>query len=82
MFVEVGSSDISPPFTQILQLLFANKEYLAFAPDTEETSTMLSLLSLKFPLLKVVNHFKLAQPVRNFANQYFAFCFKRSIISQ
>lgn len=57
MFVEVGSGEVSPAFTQILQLLFANKEYLAFAPDTEETATMLSLLSLKFPLLKVIKSF-------------------------
>uniref|UniRef100_A0A7N0VB22 ABC transporter domain-containing protein n=1 Tax=Kalanchoe fedtschenkoi TaxID=63787 RepID=A0A7N0VB22_KALFE len=55
MFVEVGGGDISPGFTQILQLLLANNEYLAFAPDTEETSTMINLLSLKFPLLKLVS---------------------------
>ncbi|CAM9002500.1 unnamed protein product [Rhodiola kirilowii] len=55
MFVEVGSGDLSPGFTQILQSLLANEEYIAFAPDTEETSTMIDLLSLKFPLLKDVS---------------------------
>ncbi|XP_010279593.1 PREDICTED: ABC transporter A family member 1 [Nelumbo nucifera] len=54
MFVEVGKGDISPSFNQILGLLMAKGEYLAFAPDTVETRTMLDLLSLRFPLLKMV----------------------------
>lgn len=52
MFVEVGK-DMSPSFQQILELLLAKGEYLAFAPDTEETETMINLMSMKFPLLKV-----------------------------
>lgn len=52
MFVEVGKG-ISPSFQQILELLLAKGEYLAFAPDTEETETMINLMSMKFPLLKV-----------------------------
>ncbi|XP_058083562.1 ABC transporter A family member 1 isoform X2 [Magnolia sinica] len=54
MYVEVGKSDISPSFESILELLYASGEHLAFAPDTEETTQMLGLLSLRFPLLKVV----------------------------
>ncbi|KAJ4969915.1 hypothetical protein NE237_003014 [Protea cynaroides] len=54
MFVEVGKSDVSPSFQQILELLLAKNEYLAFAPDTEETRMMLDIISLRFPLLKVV----------------------------
>jgi ATP-binding cassette subfamily A (ABC1) protein 3 len=52
MFVEVGKG-VSPSFQQILELLLAKEEYLAFAPDTEETRTMINLISMKFPLLKV-----------------------------
>ncbi len=52
MFVEVGKG-ISPNFQQILELLLAKGEYLAFAPATEETRTMINLMSMKFPLLKV-----------------------------
>ncbi|XP_042485746.1 ABC transporter A family member 1 isoform X1 [Macadamia integrifolia] len=54
MFVEVGKSDVSPSFQQILELLLAKGEYLAFSPDTEETRMMLDIISLRFPLLKVV----------------------------
>ncbi|GMH18706.1 hypothetical protein Nepgr_020547 [Nepenthes gracilis] len=54
MLVEVGKDDISPPFNQILELLFAKNEYLAFAPDTKETRRMINLMSLQFPLLKMV----------------------------
>uniref|UniRef100_A0A2N9IG69 ABC transporter domain-containing protein n=1 Tax=Fagus sylvatica TaxID=28930 RepID=A0A2N9IG69_FAGSY len=52
MFVEVGKG-ISPNFQQILELLLAKGEYLAFAPATEETRTMINLMSMKFPLLKI-----------------------------
>ena len=52
MFVEVGKG-ISPNFQQIFELLLAKGEYLAFAPATEETRTMINLMSMKFPLLKV-----------------------------
>ncbi|XP_031740232.1 ABC transporter A family member 1 isoform X2 [Cucumis sativus] len=53
MFVEVGKG-ISPSFQEVLVSLKKNGEYLAFAPDTVETKTMLHLMSLKFPLLEVV----------------------------
>ena len=53
MLVEVGKG-ISPNFQQVLELLLAKGEYLAFAPDTEETKTMINLMSMKFPLLKKV----------------------------
>lgn len=53
MFVEVGKSDTSPPFNQVLELLLAKDEYLAFAPNTAETRMMISILSLKFPVLRV-----------------------------
>lgn len=53
MFVEVGKTDVSPSFNQVLELLLAKGEYLAFAPSTEETETMINLMSIKFPLLKV-----------------------------
>lgn len=52
MFVEVGKG-MSPSFELVLELLWSEGEYLAFAPDTEETNTMINLLSLKFPLIKV-----------------------------
>lgn len=54
MFVEVGKSKISAPFDNILQLLLSKGEHLAFVPDSSETSMMLNILSLKFPLLKEV----------------------------
>ncbi|CDP14120.1 unnamed protein product [Coffea canephora] len=54
MFVQVGKSDISQPFVDILQFLSAKGEHLAFAPDTNETKMMINILSLKFPLLKMV----------------------------
>ncbi|KAH6832483.1 ATP-binding cassette A1 [Perilla frutescens var. hirtella] len=53
MLVEVGKSEMSAPFSQLLELLCAKNEYLAFAPDTRETRMMINLLSIKFPLLKV-----------------------------
>lgn len=52
MFVEVGKG-ISPSFQEVLESLKNNGEYLAFAPDTVETKTMLHLMSIKFPLLEV-----------------------------
>nr|XP_043635410.1 ABC transporter A family member 1 [Erigeron canadensis] len=53
-YVEVGKSDISPTFNQVLESLFANGEYLAFAPNTSDTRTMINVLSYKFPLMKLV----------------------------
>lgn len=53
MFVEVGKG-ISPNFQQVLESLFDKGEYLAFAPDTNETKLMIDVLSIKFPLLKVL----------------------------
>lgn len=53
MFVEVGEG-ISPSFEQVLELLWSEGEYLAFAPDTEQTRMMIKLMSMKFPLLKVL----------------------------
>ncbi|PIA53512.1 hypothetical protein AQUCO_00900239v1, partial [Aquilegia coerulea] len=55
MFVEVGKGGISPNFEQILGSLMSKGEYLAFAPDTEETRTMMNLISLRFPLLQLVS---------------------------
>lgn len=54
MFLEVGKSDPSPPFNQVLELLLAKEEYLAFAPNTPETRTLINILSLKFPVLRLV----------------------------
>lgn len=54
MFVEVGKG-ISPSFQQVLESLLAKREYLAFAPDTEETRKMINIISIKFPLLKMVS---------------------------
>ncbi|CAA6654054.1 unnamed protein product [Spirodela intermedia] len=54
MFVEVGKSEVSPDFESILQLLVTQGEHLAFVPDSEETRAMVDVLSLRFPLLKVV----------------------------
>lgn len=54
MFVEVGNSDISPSLESLLKFWFATGEHLAFAPDTEETKTMLNVLSMRFPLLQLV----------------------------
>ncbi|KAI3949646.1 hypothetical protein MKW92_026942 [Papaver armeniacum] len=55
MFVDVGKSDISPSFEIILRTLFAKGEYLAFAPDTKETSLMINLISIRFPMLRFVS---------------------------
>lgn len=44
---------ISPSFPQVLKLLLAEGEFLAFAPDTDETNNMIDILSLKFPELRV-----------------------------
>nr|GMD00197.1 ABC transporter A family member 1 isoform X1 [Ipomoea batatas] len=54
MFMEIGKGDKSATFNQILELLMANNEYLAFAPDTPETRMTINILSLKFPLLQLV----------------------------
>lgn len=54
MFVEVGKG-ISPNFQQVLESLFDKGEYLAFAPDTNETRLMIDVVSIKFPLLKLVS---------------------------
>ncbi|KAI5335406.1 hypothetical protein L3X38_025539 [Prunus dulcis] len=54
MFVEVGKG-ISPNFEQVLELLLNKEEFLAFAPDTEETRSMINIISVKFPLLKNVS---------------------------
>lgn len=53
MFVEVGKG-ISPSFEQVLEVLMANREYIAFSPNTTETEQMIDILSIKFPLLKVL----------------------------
>jgi ATP-binding cassette subfamily A (ABC1) protein 3 len=54
MYVEIGKG-ISPNFPQVLELLLVNGEYLAFAPDTEETQTMINIMSIKFPNLQQVS---------------------------
>uniref|UniRef100_A0A803P6X4 ABC transporter domain-containing protein n=1 Tax=Cannabis sativa TaxID=3483 RepID=A0A803P6X4_CANSA len=54
MFVEVGKG-ASPNFEQLLELLLSKGEYLAFAPDTEKTKTMINIMSIKFPLLQLVS---------------------------
>ncbi|KAH1258082.1 ABC transporter A family member 1 [Glycine max] len=54
MFVEVGNG-ISPNFQQVLQSLLDRGEYLAFAPDTNETKLLIDVVSIKFPLLKLVS---------------------------
>lgn len=53
MLVEVGDG-ISPNFQQVLELLLAKGEYIAFAPDTLQTRQMINLISIKFPLLQVL----------------------------
>ncbi|KAM7505446.1 hypothetical protein LguiB_004350 [Lonicera macranthoides] len=54
VFLEVGKGSKSLPFDQVLESLLAKDEYLAFAPDTSETRMMINILSIKFPLLKLV----------------------------
>lgn len=54
MFVEVGKSEISPSFHSLLEVLHQKGEHLAFVPDTNATRFMLDVLSLRFPLLKVL----------------------------
>ncbi|XWS56284.1 hypothetical protein CRYUN_Cryun09bG0072800 [Craigia yunnanensis] len=54
MLVEVGKG-ISPNFQQVLELLLAKGEYIAFAPDTQQTQQMINLISIKFPLLQLVS---------------------------
>ncbi|KAF8043952.1 hypothetical protein BT93_A2052 [Corymbia citriodora subsp. variegata] len=54
MLVEIGQG-ISPNFQQVLELLYLKREFLAFAPDTEETRMMINWMSIKFPLLKHVH---------------------------
>ncbi|ESQ52886.1 hypothetical protein EUTSA_v10016127mg [Eutrema salsugineum] len=51
--VQVGGGN-SPSFPQLLKLLLAQGEFLAFAPDTDETKNMIDILSLKFPELRLV----------------------------
>lgn len=53
-FVDVGKSNISPTFNQVLESLLASGEYLAFAPNTSDTRLMIDILSYKFPLMKLV----------------------------
>ncbi|KAF9597369.1 hypothetical protein IFM89_017715 [Coptis chinensis] len=67
MFVEVGRGDISPSFDQILVSLMDKGEYLAFAPESEETETIINIISLNFPLLKVVSRvYKDEQEMENY----------------
>lgn len=54
MLVEVGKG-VSPNFQEVLEALLARGEFLAFAPDTEETRMMINLMSIKFPLLQQVS---------------------------
>ncbi|GAU30068.1 hypothetical protein TSUD_332360 [Trifolium subterraneum] len=54
MFVEVGKG-ISPNFQQVLESLLDKREYLAFAPDTNETRMMIDVVSINFPILKLVS---------------------------
>ncbi|KAL3755279.1 hypothetical protein ACJRO7_002345 [Eucalyptus globulus] len=54
MLVEIGKG-ISPNFQEVLELLYSKREFLAFAPDTEETRMMINWMSIKFPLLKLVH---------------------------
>ena len=54
MFVEVGNSETSKVLKLFLALVCYWKAYWAFAPDTVETRKMLKVLSLQFPLLKLV----------------------------
>ncbi|CAH8265610.1 unnamed protein product [Arabidopsis lyrata] len=81
--VEVGKGN-SPSFPQVLKLLLAEGEFLAFAPDTDETNNMIDILSLKFPELRLVTkifkddieletyitsaHYGLCTEVRNCSN--------------
>jgi ATP-binding cassette subfamily A (ABC1) protein 3 len=51
--VEVGKGN-SPSFPEVLKLLLAEGDFLAFAPDTDETNNMIDILSLKFPELRVI----------------------------
>ncbi|KAK8968519.1 ABC transporter A family member 1 [Platanthera guangdongensis] len=54
MLVEVGNSEVSASFDSFLKLLLNRHEYLAFAPDTNQTRKMLDVLSLRYPLLQMV----------------------------
>ncbi|KAL6997285.1 hypothetical protein U1Q18_007410, partial [Sarracenia purpurea var. burkii] len=45
MFVEVSKCEKSAPFAQVLKLLAAKGEYLAFALDTNETRMMIDIFS-------------------------------------
>ncbi|CAN0878408.1 ABC transporter A family member 1 [Linum grandiflorum] len=54
MLVEVGKG-ISPSFQQVLELLVAQREFLAFTPDSEATRLMINVLGTKFPLMKQVS---------------------------
>ncbi|KAI9080732.1 hypothetical protein K1719_037245 [Acacia pycnantha] len=54
MFLEVGRGN-SPSFQQVLEVLLAKREYIAFSPNTTETEQMIDIMSIKFPLLKLVS---------------------------
>jgi hypothetical protein len=49
-----------------LEALLVRGEFLAFAPDTEETRMMTNLMSIKFPLLQVpIEHLFVILQVKN-----------------
>ncbi|CAK7342614.1 unnamed protein product [Dovyalis caffra] len=54
MLVEVGKG-MSPNFQEVLELLRVKGEFLAFAPDTEQTKMMINFMAIKFPLLRQVS---------------------------
>ena len=65
MLVEVGKG-MSPNFQEVLEALLVRGEFLAFAPDTEETRMMINLMSIKFPLLQVpIEHLFVILQVKN-----------------
>jgi hypothetical protein len=65
MLVEVGKG-MSPNFQEVLEALLVRGEFLAFAPDTEETRMMTNLMSIKFPLLQVpIEHLFVILQVKN-----------------
>ncbi|KAK6945284.1 ABC transporter-like, ATP-binding domain [Dillenia turbinata] len=53
-YVEVGRSETSPDFIHVLEVLHAQGEFLALAPDTPKTRRMIDLMAIKFPLVKLV----------------------------
>lgn len=72
--VQVGQG-ISPSFPQVLELLIADGEFLAFAPDTDETNNMIHILSLKFPLLPVQLKLLFYTPFSSVYSLYDVTCF-------